>query len=103
MDDVEVDNSEVEVDEVGKKVQKSSKSKNLSKKTVRSSDFLTPGAKLAFIKLKQAFLKAPILYHFDLKHYIQIETNVSGYAIGRVFCHLTLDDLGQWYPVAIFF
>ena len=43
-DDVEVDSSEVEVDEVGKKVQKLSKSKNLSKskKTVRFSDFLTP-------------------------------------------------------------
>ena len=40
----EVDGGEVEDDEVGKKVQKRSKSKNLSKskKMVRSSDFLTP-------------------------------------------------------------
>ena len=43
IDNIEVDGGEVEVDEVGKKVQKLSKSKNLSKskKTVRSLDFLT--------------------------------------------------------------
>ena len=62
-DNVEVDSSKVEVDEVEKKVQKLSKSKNLSKskKTVKSSDFLIPGAKLAFTKLRQVFSKAPIL------------------------------------------
>ena len=37
MDDIKVDCNEVKVDEIGKKVQKSSK----SKMTVRSSDFLT--------------------------------------------------------------
>ena len=49
MDNIEVDGDEVEVDEVGKEVQKSSKSKNLFKfkKTIRSSDFLIPGARLA--------------------------------------------------------
>ena len=60
-------------DEVGKKSQKTSKSKNLfkskklskSKKAVRSLNFLTPGAKLAFTKLRQVFFKAPILHHFD--------------------------------------
>ena len=85
MDDVEVDGSEVEVDEVGKKARKTSKSKNLSKsqKTV-GSDFLTPGAKLAFTKLRQVFLKALIFYHFDPDRHIRIETDVSGYAIGIV-------------------
>ena len=48
IDDIEVDGGEVEVDEVGKKVQNSSK----SKKMVRSLDFFTPGAKLAFTKLR---------------------------------------------------
>ena len=45
-------------DEIGKKVLKISKSKSLfkSKKTIRSSDFLILGAKLAFTKLRQAFL-----------------------------------------------
>ena len=61
MDDVEVDGGEVEVDEVGKKVQISYK----SKKTVRSLDFLIPGAKLAFTKWRQAFIKAAIFHHFD--------------------------------------
>ena len=54
-----------------------SKSKNI----VRSLDFLTRGTKLSFTKLKQAFVKAPIFYQFDLERYIQIETDVSGYAI----------------------
>ena len=54
MDNVELDGSEVEVVKVEKKVQKTSKSKNLSKskKTIRSSEFLIPGAKLAFTKLR---------------------------------------------------
>ena len=79
MDDVEVDGGEVEVDEVGKKARNLSKSKKMV-----GSDFLTPGAKLAFTELRQAFLKAPILHHFDPERHIQIETDVSGYAIGGV-------------------
>ena len=104
MHDVEVDGGEVEVDEVGKKVQKLSKSKNLpkSKKRVRSSDFLTPRAKLAFTELRQAFLKAPILHHFDPERHIRIETDASGYAIGGVLSQLTSDDSGRWHPVAFF-
>ena len=71
MDDVEVDGGEIDVDEVGKKAQKTSKSKNLfkSQKTIRS-DFLTLGAKLAFAELRQAFFKVLILHHFDLKYHI---------------------------------
>ena len=98
MDNIEVDGSEVEVDEVGEKVQILSK----SKKTVRSSDFLTPGAKLAFTKLRQAFIKALILHHFDLECHIRVETDASGYAIGGVLSQLNLNDLGQWHPVNFF-
>ena len=88
IDDDEVDGNEVDDevdDEGGTKVQKLSKSKNLSKskKTVRSSDFLTSGAKQAFTELRQAFLKAPI-FHFNPERHIRIETDASGYAIGRV-------------------
>ena len=84
MNDIEVDGGEIEVDEVEKKVHKSSKSKNLSesKKTIRSLDFFIFGAKLAFTKLRQAFLKAPILHHFDPECHIRIETDESGHAIG---------------------
>ena len=104
IDGNEVDGDEIEVDEVGKKVQKLSKSKNLSKskKTVRFLDFLTSGAKLAFTKLRQVFLKAPILHHFDPECHIRIETDASGYAIGGVLSQLTSDDSGRWHPVAFF-
>ena len=46
--------------------------------------FLTPKARLAFTKLRQVFVEAPILHHFDLESHIQIETNASSYAIGSV-------------------
>ena len=48
------------------------------------------------------FLKALILHHFDPKRYIRIEMDASSYAIGGVFSQLTLDNLGQWHPVAFF-
>ena len=101
IDDVEVDGGEVEVDKFGKKGQKTSKFKDLSKsqRTV-GSDFLTPGAKLAFTELRQAFLKAPILHHFDPERHIWIETDASGYAIGGILSQLTSE--GRWHPVAFF-
>ena len=65
INDVEVDDGKIEVDEIGKKARKTSKSKNSSKFKTVGLDFLTPGAKLAFTELRQAFLKALILHHFD--------------------------------------
>ena len=106
IDDDEVDGDEVEVnevedDEVGKRVQKLSKSKNLfkSKKIVRS-DFFTPRAKLAFTELRQVFVKAPILHHFDPKRHIRIKTDASGYAISGVLNQLTSDNSGRWHLIA---
>ena len=101
MHNVEVDGGEVEIDEVGKKAQKTSKFNNSSKsqKTVRS-DFLISGAKLAFTELRQAFFKALILHHFNPECHIQIKTDVSGYAIGEVLSQLISE--GQWYLVAFF-
>ena len=95
IDDNKVDSNEVEDYKVEKKVQKSSKSKNLSKsiKTVKI-DFLIPKAKLVFTKLRQAFVKAPILHHFDLERHIRIETDASSYIIGDILNQLTSDDLG---------
>ena len=104
IDGGEIDDGEIKDDEFGKKVQKTSKSKNLSKSKITiGTDFFTLGAKLTFTKLRQVFLKAPILYYFDLERHIQIKMNVSGYAISGVFGQLNLDDLGQWHPVAFFF
>ncbi len=64
--------------------------------------FLTPGARKAFTKLRQAFVKALILNHFDPKYYIQIETDVFTYAISRILNQLTSDDLSRWYPILFF-
>ena len=91
-----VDGNEIGDNEVGTKVQKSSKSNKTE------SGFLTPGARKAFTKLRQAFIVAPILHHFDPERHIRVKTDVSGYAIGEVFSQLTSDDSGRWYPVAFF-
>ena len=99
--DVKVDSGKID-NEIRKKGQKMSKFKNLlkskklskSKKTLESN-FFTSGAGLAFTKLREVFVKALILYHFELKYYIRVETDISSYAIGGVFSRLTLDDLSQ--------
>ena len=64
----EFDSGKVGQGEVRKKGQNLFKSKNLSKfkKTVES-DFLTSKARLTITKLNQVFIKALILYYFDLK------------------------------------
>lgn len=64
--------------------------------------FLTPGAKLAFVKLRQAFNTPPILHYSDLKYHICIKTDVSDYPIGGIFSQLTLDNFGQWHPMPFF-
>ena len=103
LDGSKVDGGEVRDDEVEKKVQKLFKFKNLSKsKKMVRSDFFTLGAKLAFTKLRQVFVKAPILYQFDPECHIQIKTDASGYTIGGVLSQLTWDNLGRWHPVTFF-
>ncbi len=64
--------------------------------------FLTPKARKAFTKLRQAFVETLILNHFDSERHIRIETDVFGYTIGGILSQLTLDDLGRWYLVAFF-
>ena len=91
-----------------------SKSRNLSNFNTKNNgpSFLTPKAKTAFNRLRLAFTKTPILWHFALKCYIQIETDASSYAIGSMLSQLasgtrldevvTKTDLSQWHPVAFF-
>lgn len=57
--------------------------------------FLTLEAKLRFTMLKQAFIKAPILYYFDLECYICIEIDILSYAIIGVLSQLAMDNLSQ--------
>ncbi len=66
--------------------------KNLSS---QSGLFFITNTKKSFTKLRQAFIKVPILNHFDLERHIQIETDTSGYIIGKILSQLTLNDLRQ--------
>ena len=84
VDEVGVDDGDCE-DETVRRLP----SKNLNKAT----GYLTPEARLAFIKLRKTFTKGLIFQHFDLKCHIRIEINVSGYAISGVLSQLI--DLGQ--------
>ncbi len=52
--------------------------------------------------MRQAFLEAPILNHFDPERHIRIETDASSYAIGGVLSQLASDDSGRWHPVPFF-
>ena len=67
----EVDGNEIRDNEIEKNWN-TFKSKKLFKfkKTIGYSDFLTPKARLTFTKLRQVLIKSPILYYYDLKHYI---------------------------------
>ncbi len=64
--------------------------------------FFISEARQAFTELRQAFVKAPILNHFDLERHIQIKIDTSGYTISRILRQMTLDNLGQWDPVVFF-
>ena len=69
-----------------------SKSRNLSHFCVIKTglNFLTFDAREAFYYLWLAFTKAIIFCYFDLKYYIQIETDVSAYAISKMLSQQTL-------------
>ncbi len=75
-----------------------SRAKNLG----QSGSCLTADARRAFTKLRQVFVEAPILNHFDPECHIRIETDAFGYAIGGILNQLTSDDSGQWHPIAFF-
>ena len=74
--------------------------------------FLTPNARIVFNYLWLAFIKAPILWHFDPKYHIWIETDALSYAIGGMLNQLTSrtnpngivtkTNLGQWYLITFF-
>lgn len=49
---------------------KIAKSKNMVKSNKSRTRFSSLIAKLAFVKLRQVFIKTPILHHFDLEYHI---------------------------------
>ena len=69
---------------------------------IGSSNLVTSKARLAFTKLGQTIVKAPILHYFDPECHIRIEINELGYEISGVFSRLTLDNLGQCHLMAFF-
>ena len=72
---------------------------------IRESNFLISNAKKAFNHLWLAFIKALILWYFDLESYIRIEIDVSSYAIDKVLSQLNLNSytlLNQWHLIAYF-
>lgn len=50
----------------------------------KSDSFFTPEAVEAFDSLKESFVTAPVLRHFDVERPIRVETDASGYAIGGI-------------------
>ncbi len=63
------------------------------------TDFLTPEAKEAFIHLRKAFTKAPILRYYNLNCHIRIETDASGYAIGGVLSQMISDQYSSGHII----
>ena len=64
----------------GKKL---SKSRNLPNFDVKKNEpsFLTSDTKMDFNRLRLAFIKDLILWHFDSEYHLWIETNALSYAI----------------------
>lgn len=58
---------------------------------VSKTDFFTFAVKTVFVDLWITFIKALILYYFDLKSHILNETNAFSYAIGGILSQLTLN------------
>ena len=65
----------------------------ISKNWKRAADYLSSNARLAFIQLKNTFIKALIFWCFDSKCHIRIQTDTSNHSIGRISSQLTLNDL----------
>lgn len=63
---------------------KSAKSKNVVQLKELETGFFTSRTKLIFAKLRQTFIKAPILHYFDPQYHIWIKTNILGHAIDGV-------------------
>ena len=59
-----------------------------SPKTANNFSFLTFEAKLAFLRLRQVFIEAYIIHHFDPERCIRIETNASSYAIDSILSQI---------------
>lgn len=57
------------------------------------SSFFIRRARLGFAKQREAFIKGLIFPHLNLDYHISIKTNISAYAIGKVFILITSNTL----------
>ena len=48
--------------------------------------------------LKEAFITAPVLRHFDPAKPLRVETDASNRAVGSILCQP--DEEGHWHPIA---
>ena len=83
-------NSNEVVKGVGGRTNKTVQNSPLSKvclpniRATREFEFLIPSIQEFFNQFRPAFIKAPVLWHFDLKYHIRIETDKLGYAISEI-------------------
>lgn len=80
-------------------------STNNVKKTLKAHDncnFLTLEAKLAFLQLKEKFIKISILHYFDLEQYIWIKIDAFSYAIDFILSKL-IPKSDECYLMVFFF
>ena len=68
---------------------------------VEEFSYLTLNTRWAFIQLRQAFIKTPILQDFDTEHYIRIKTDAFGYAISSILSQMILET-GQYHSVVCY-
>lgn len=80
-------------------VYKIAKSKSLIKP---KAGFFILEIRLTFMKLRLAFIKAPILNHFNTKYNIQIKTDVLSYIISGIWNYLTSNNSAQWHLMAFY-
>ena len=83
-----IDNGINKTNETIMNLSKNNKSRNLTHmpniRITKKPIFLTTNTKKAFNHLQLLFIKALILWYFDLKSYIWIVTNTLGYTIDEV-------------------
>lgn len=67
----------------------------------KSDRFSTAKAAEAFDTLKQSFVTAAVLRHFDVERPIRVETDASGHAIGGILSQRNNEDK-LWHLVTIY-
>ena len=83
-----------------KKRKRFERSRSRSREPGAPNAFLSKAAYEAFKKLRNAFLKAPVLRHFDPTRPLRVEMDASDKALGDIL--LQQDDEGHWHPIAYY-